>query len=38
MVRVSEYFERGAKENEAKLIFTSNGPTLCEKCSEKIKK
>jgi predicted nucleic acid-binding Zn ribbon protein len=38
MVRVTECFECGAKENEVKLIFTSNGPTLCEKCSEKIKK
>ena len=38
MVRVTECFECGAKENEAKLVFSSNGPILCEKCSEKMKK
>ncbi len=37
MVRVSECFECGANENETKLIFSSNGPILCEKCNEKIK-
>ena len=36
MVRVSECFECG--ENETKLIFSLNGPILCEKCNEKIKK
>jgi len=38
MVRVSECFECGANENETKLIFSSNGPILCEKCNEKVKK
>jgi hypothetical protein len=37
MVRVTECFECGAKENEVKLVFTSSGPILCEKCSKKIK-
>lgn len=37
MVRATEYFECGGNENEIKLIFTSSGPILCEKCSEKTK-
>jgi len=37
MVRVTECFECGAKESEKKLIFTSKGPILCEKCSEEMK-
>ena len=38
MVRVTECFECGAKENEVKLVFSPNGPILCEIRSEKIKK
>ena len=37
MVRVTECFECGAQENEAKLIFTFKGPSLYEKCNEKLK-
>jgi len=37
MVRVTECFECGANESQVKLIFNANGPTLCEKCSKKIK-
>jgi hypothetical protein len=36
MTRVTECFECGAKENEVKLIFTSHGPILCEKCNKKL--
>ena len=38
MVRVTECFECGANEKDVKLIFTVEGPTLCEKCSKKIQK
>ncbi len=34
LVRITECFECGSKENEVKLIFTSDRPILCEKCSE----
>jgi len=37
MVRIEECFECGAKENEVKLIFKVDGPTLCENCSKKAK-
>jgi len=37
MVRVTECFECGATESQAKLIYTADGPTLCEKCSKKLK-
>ena len=37
MVRVTECFECGANEKDVKLIFTTEGPTLCEKCSKKCK-
>jgi hypothetical protein len=30
MVRITECFECGSKENEVKLIFTSDRPILCE--------
>ena len=36
MVRVTECFECGAKETEAKLIH-SQEPVLCEKCYNKHK-
>ncbi len=38
MVRVTECFECGVNEKNAKLVFTSKGIILCEKCKEKIKK
>ncbi len=38
MVRISECFQCGAKENEAKLIINTEGPVLCEKCNSKHKK
>ncbi len=38
MVRVTECFECGANEKDVKLIFTTEGPTLCEKCSKKMQK
>jgi len=38
MVRVTECFECGAKENKVQLVFSPKGPILCKKCSEKMKK
>ena len=37
MVRVSECFRCGAKEDQVKLIYTTEGPVLCEECDRKSK-
>lgn len=37
MVRISECFECGISEKEAKLIFDPEGPVLCENCKKKLK-
>jgi dihydroorotate dehydrogenase len=37
MVRVAECFECGADETQVKLVFSTDGPILCEKCNQKIK-
>jgi len=37
MVRITECFECGAKETEAKLIFSQDKPVLCENCYNKNK-
>jgi hypothetical protein len=34
MVRVDECFKCGIKEKDAKLVYSTDKPVLCERCSK----